>query len=282
MVKQKRTVWDKLKDRYVFSIRNEAHFQENARASLSIGEVISLFTVFMLLMLFLAYLLFRFTPFALFVGGESPKNKKNLLAISEKADSMELKLLRNQLYYSQIQNVLTGAISSDSLENLDSRMLLDSVALVNASDKELALREKVEQAEEFALNNLPQTSRNSIMIMPVEGVVSSPFAIANEHFGVDIVAPKGSPIKSVLQGHVIFSGWTADTGNTIIISHENELLTIYQHNEQLLKSAGQRVNAGEAIALIGNTGKKSTGYHLHFEIWQSGTPVNPTKFLQFE
>ena len=103
----------------------------------------------------------------------------------------------------------------------------------------------------------------------------------NKHFAVDVVLKENSPIKSVAEGTVIFSEWSADTGYVIIIEHPYGLLSTYKHNESLIKSQGETVQAGEVIATAGNTGEFSTGYHLHFELWSDGFPMNPENFIDF-
>ena len=85
----------------------------------------------------------------------------------------------------------------------------------------------------------------------------------------------------MLGGTVLFSGWTLETGNVIYIQHENNLTSAYKHNAELLKRTGERVKAGEAIAIIGNSGELSTGPHLHFELWYNGQPVDPEKYIVF-
>ena len=80
---------------------------------------------------------------------------------------------------------------------------------------------------------------------------------------------------------MIFSDWTSETGNIIIVQHENNLISAYKHNSALLKEAGEFVRSGEAIAIIGNSGENSTGPHLHFELWYEGAPIDPQGFIKF-
>ncbi len=72
-----------------------------------------------------------------------------------------------------------------------------------------------------------------------------------------------------------------NSGYVLQIQHPNNLISVYKHNGELLKKEGDRVTAGEPIALVGNSGENSTGPHLHFEIWQDGVPVNPSNFINF-
>ena len=111
--------------------------------------------------------------------------------------------------------------------------------------------------------------------------MTNKFDPATKHYGVDIVSVQNEAIKATLSGVVIFTGWTLETGYTISIQHENDLVSVYKHNSALLKDQGSHVNAGDPIAIIGSTGELSSGPHLHFELWYNGVPVDPTEFIKF-
>ena len=80
---------------------------------------------------------------------------------------------------------------------------------------------------------------------------------------------------------IINAGWSDDAGYTIQIQHEGDIISIYKHNEKLLKKTGDKVSAGAPIALVGNTGDLTTGTHLHFELWHKGEAVDPAKYINF-
>ena len=112
--------------------------------------------------------------------------------------------------------------------------------------------------------------------MVIEG-----FNPEKNHYGVDIVAKDNATIKSTLDGVVMFSSWTSETGNVIAIIHANQLISVYKHNSVLLKKEGEKVRAGDYIAIIGNSGKWTSGPHLHFELWHKGEAINPQKYILF-
>jgi len=85
----------------------------------------------------------------------------------------------------------------------------------------------------------------------------------------------------VLDGTVIFTNWTLETGYVLAIQHSHNIVSIYKHNSAILKKSGDLVKAGEPIAIIGNTGELATGPHLHFELWNDGSPVNPKDYITF-
>lgn len=118
-------------------------------------------------------------------------------------------------------------------------------------------------------------------VPPLRGIISDTFAPGRNHFGTDIVAAKGSVIVATRNGTVIMSSWSADTGHMIGIQHNNNLVSWYKHNSARLKNLGDRVAAGEAVAVIGNSGEMSSGPHLHFELWYNGQPVNPQNYIEF-
>jgi murein DD-endopeptidase MepM/ murein hydrolase activator NlpD len=131
-----------------------------------------------------------------------------------------------------------------------------------------------------------QAASQDVSRPPVDGEVSSGFGLRPDplegderfHSGVDIAAPVGSPIKAVAAGTVVFSGRADGYGNLVAIDHGNGLVTRYAHIQANLVSPGQRVVAGQEIALVGTSGR-STGPHLHFEVRKEGKPVNPQSFL---
>jgi murein DD-endopeptidase MepM/ murein hydrolase activator NlpD len=112
-------------------------------------------------------------------------------------------------------------------------------------------------------------------------MVSSSFNSVENHFGIDIVTKKDESIKSTLAGTVIYSGWTSESGYMIQIQHNNDIVSVYKHNSVVLKNEGERVNAGQVIAIVGNSGEITTGPHLHFEIWHKGTAIDPQDYISF-
>lgn len=128
----------------------------------------------------------------------------------------------------------------------------------------------------------PDQIRSIARTLPVQGVITSPTGIRNDpfdgklkhHNGLDIAAPSGTPVKPVAPGTVIFSGWKNGYGNTVILEHDNGMVTVYAHHSSNNVSEGTTVNTDAIIAHSGSTGR-STGPHLHFEAWQNGTNITP-------
>ena len=122
-----------------------------------------------------------------------------------------------------------------------------------------------------------QESRS--FIKPADGFISRGFLSSKGHVGIDFVLKEGSEIFASANGYVIYSNFNVDDGNMIILAHRDGYITIYKHCSMLLKRERDNVIQGELIALSGNTGKITTGPHLHFEIWKDGIPLDPSKIL---
>ncbi len=125
-------------------------------------------------------------------------------------------------------------------------------------------------------------------IPPVAGEISSPFGVRHDpftgeerfHAGVDVAAPRGSAIRAVADGEVVFSGWRrGGAGRVVEVRHADGLVTSYAHAERTLVRAGQHVVAGEVVATVGSSGRAS-GPHLHFAASRDGQAVDPSRFLE--
>lgn len=128
-------------------------------------------------------------------------------------------------------------------------------------------------------NFFSEQKENRIYLRPVNGFISREFNFQEGHFGIDIVAKNGTPVFAAANGTVIFSDFTPDDGYMMIIIHPNDYISIYKHCSSLLKQKRAKVIQGEIIALSGNTGNRSHGPHLHFEIWKNGQPADPLNYF---
>lgn len=117
------------------------------------------------------------------------------------------------------------------------------------------------------------------LLVPATGFVSRKFEAERGHVGIDFAGKIGSLVVAAAEGYVVFAGYTVDDGYTMILSHGGGFLTIYKHNQSLLKTIGEMVKRGEPIALLGNTGRISYGPHLHFEVWKNGQAQNPSDYF---
>jgi hypothetical protein len=117
------------------------------------------------------------------------------------------------------------------------------------------------------------------LMTPTDGYLTQSFDPERNHFGVDLAGKQGTPVYAAADGHLVFAGWTYQDGNMVIIQHGGGFVTVYKHNRSLLRSVQAHVVRGEAIALLGSSGKTSLGPHLHFEVWKDGIPRDPNEYL---
>ena len=200
-------------------------------------------------------------------------------------DSLENVIYRWELYSENLRRVVDGEepLKIDSIINVRSSRPVSQEELAELALKDSLLRQHVKDEEKFGISdrdkrNLPIEGMH--FFTPLKGVVSQGYDPAVHPF-VDITAPAGSVVKATLDGTVIYDGWSEEAGYTIQIQHDGEIISIYKHNEKLLKKSGDKVTAGSPIALVGSTGSLSTGDHLHFELWHKGESVDPTKYISF-
>jgi murein DD-endopeptidase MepM/ murein hydrolase activator NlpD len=152
------------------------------------------------------------------------------------------------------------------------------------SEKNKNLKKKIEgnvlSISQYIWNNIISSSNEDVFFLkPIDGFISREFNPEEGHYGIDVVAKTGTPVYAAASGYVIFSDYTVDDGYMIIIIHPNDYISIYKHCSSLLKQKRDKIIQSEMIALSGNTGHKSYGPHLHFEIWKNGLPLNPQKFF---
>ena len=286
--KDKRKLKEKLLHKYRMVILNEDTFEERFSFKLSKLSMIILTLVSSLFLIFATVFLIAFTPVREFIPGYSStalKNKATRLTLE--VDSLTSIVDRNSAYFTSIRNVLSG--KKDALDTEESYTLkensepidVDSVNFT-ASQEDSILRVKVEQEDKYSLIEKATFSSNFTLFPPVNGRLSETYDADKKHYGVDVVTEKNEPVKATLDGTVIFAEWTVETGYVIIIEHNFGLISVYKHNQSLLKNQGDLVTSGEAIAVVGNTGEYSYGPHLHFELWVDRYPVNPTDYINFE
>lgn len=118
-----------------------------------------------------------------------------------------------------------------------------------------------------------------IFIKPTDGYLSRKFDPENGHLGIDFATKENNPIFASAGGYISFAGYTPEYGYVVIINHPDDFITRYMHCSAIIRKQGERIIQGEVIALAGNSGTRTTGTHLHFEIWHKGKPVDPEKFL---
>ncbi len=235
----------------------------------------------------LTYVVVALTPLKehVVLGYVSESSRMKAIAAEGQADSALVILERNERYLKVLQTLLRGEIV-DAQRDVDSLLLVadTSRGMLESwelPDEDLSLRSFVEEEDRFVLQRGQSDglANRSIPFAPIAGTISSEFNAASGHLGIDFVAPEGSIIHAVDDGVVVLASYTSDGGYVISIQHKQSRISVYKHNKSLLVESGDRVLAGDPIAVLGGTGTHSTGPHSHFEWWVEGQPLDPAQWL---
>ena len=270
------------RNKFRFVILNDDTFEEVFTIKLSPLNIFSGSVFVVLFTIAITTLVIAYTPLKEMIPGyASSKLRRESINLALKADSLETSVRANQQYIRGIQRILSGEVIDSVLIDIEEgKDSLDKVVLSSPSAEDSAFRQWVEEENEFTLSqNAPELDIPQLMA-PVDGLLTSSFESGQGHYAVDIAAAKNTPVKSCYEGTVVFTDWSSENGNVIIVQHERNLLSAYKHNSALLKSVGDFVRSGEAIAIIGNSGENSTGPHLHFELWYDGYAINPEEYIK--
>jgi len=289
--KNKKKLFHRLKYKYRLVFYNDNTFEEVWHLRFTLKNVLSITGTIFILLVGGSMALVMFTPLRVLVPGYPTDAMRRQIEITAmRLDSLEYEINLRDRYIHTVNAIIAGRepdLTDASAEN--NPVNYENLSFTR-SEQDSLLRKQVEEEERFNFLTQSQfvsTSSEEVSISrlhffkPVEGVVSSKFSLNRNHFGIDIVAAPNKVVKSILDGTVIFSEWTIETGYVIQIQHTANLISVYKHNANRLKKQGDKVKAGDAIANVGNSGELTTGPHLHLEIWQNGTPVNPEDYIVF-
>jgi murein DD-endopeptidase MepM/ murein hydrolase activator NlpD len=286
--KRKRRWVTGLKNRYRMVIMNEDTFEEKASFNLRPMNVFVAVGLGIILLITLTTFLIAFTPLREYIPGYADlKSRRQINSLVLRTDSLERALNARDLFLSNLRNVINGRIPVDSsIEKPGDLQRYDTLRQLEKSVQDSLLRQEIESQDPFSLNisddaSLGNSIRGFLFFSPVKGTLTSRFDVSKKHFGIDVVAAANEPIKATLDGTVVLSNFTSETGWVIGIQHNNNLFSFYKHNSSLLKKSGDFVKAGDVIAVIGNSGEMSSGPHLHFELWFNGSPLDPVRYISF-
>ena len=242
----------------------------------------SLFGLIFLIVAVIVVLLFVFTPLnTILPRYQDIKLRAEATRNRILIDSLKHEVTIRDQYFKKIRTIIYGQDLSElqEIDTSNKNLIIspaahDSLLKTLSSDLENNIELPTIQGEENSLSTLR-------FYKPVSGIVINKFNPAEGHYGVDLTAQKDEPVLSVLSGTVIMANWNPNTGYVIMVQHPHNLISVYKHNSQLLKREGDHVEAGEPIAIVGNTGENTTGPHLHFELWFNGVPINPADYISF-
>ena len=281
--KDKQGYLQKLIEKYRFVIMSDSSFEEKISFRLSRLNVIVVFFSLLIILFLITLVLIAFSPLQSLVPGKSKKEvQQKLIELSLVSDSLEKTLKNNSVYLENINNIIQGK-DGFLKEGVSKKIKKEnSDSFFEKSTADSLLRVSVEKKEKGSIF-INETKKNDLIMFfpPIKGLVIDGFNLEKNHFGVDLLAKEKTKISAVLEGTVIISHWSSETGFVIGVQHKNDYISFYKHNSVLLNKVGDYVVAGEHIAIIGNSGELSSGPHLHFELWHKGTPIDPEHYISF-
>lgn len=286
-VKSRKRNWQ---TRYRLVLKKDETLEEVGSYRLSLVNIYVLISSLFIIAMGLTVAAIFFTPLKRLVPGfAEPTEHPEYIKLQKKVAALEGELTSYKSYYDSFRKLISNPDSSDMAPSTyQSRVNPKATGSKTGTSDAKTHQEESRVTPSVTLNPVEQTSGRLLnsadykyLIPPISGVISNGFDQDHDHLGVDILAPKDTPVKAIWDGHVITADWTLETGYTIGIQHSNDIVSFYKHNSTILKRTGAFVRAGEAIAIVGNTGTLTTGPHLHFELWVQGKPVDPVRYIDF-
>lgn len=282
---KKKSNW---RDKYRFSVINDHTLEEVWRIILTRYNAFLLATFLLLFIIWGTSTLISFTNLREFIPGYPDVNmRRNILLSAIRLDSLDRELKLRDKYFENLNSIISGQSPAQLTEQRDTANNYKAISFINSAG-DSALRAHVEKEEKYNLT-MGQTAPETIsglanlhFFPPVKGIVSGRYDVRTKHFGTDIVTKPKALVSAVLDGTVIFTGWTMETGFVIELQHLDNIVSVYKHNASLLKETGDLVRAGDAISVVGDSGELYTsGPHLHFELWYKGISLDPEKHILF-
>jgi len=295
-LRTRKTFYNWLTNRYQLVIRNEENFAQKSAVSFTYAKVILFSSLGFVLILTIALFLSRgILSFLFDPRYEQLQTQLELVRLNQQIDSMAISLDRKERFVQKFKAIVEG---DDTLlleaDPLNEEMLSPDEQLQSMNEEidrsdyrqlDSAFRRRIELDDPLAQlsfsTGVESELSGTYFFSPLTGVVSSPYNPSGAHFGTDIVTKPNEPVRCIADGTVIFADWTQNDGYVIAVQHRENIISVYKHNNDLLKKVGNFVSAGDVISIVGNTGELSDGPHLHFEMWYNGNPVDPEEFVTF-
>jgi murein DD-endopeptidase MepM/ murein hydrolase activator NlpD len=276
------------RDKYRFSVINDHTFEEVWRIKLTQYNAFLLISFLIIFIIGATTSLIAFTNLREFIPGYPDViMRRNILMSAIRLDSLDRELALRDKYFENIKAIISGNPPTEAYTRRDSSRNYKAISF-STSPEDSALRARVENEEKYNLTLGPGTPESLTNLAslhffpPVKGIISGHYELRTKHFGTDIVTKPKELVSSALDGTVIFTGWTMETGFVIEVQHQNNIVSVYKHNASLLKETGDIVRAGEPISIVGDSGELYTsGPHLHFEIWYKGNALDPERHILF-
>ncbi len=283
--KGKKSFFKRLKHKYRLIIFNDHSYEEVVSVKLTKLNLISLLGSSVIFIVAVVSLIIAFTPVRELIPGYPTSDvRRQIIMNALLLDSLENEIRMREQYYASINDILSGR-EPRSYDTPDTAIRYEGLDFSRSEYDEL-LRSQIERAGSI---NMDRAERGILLddippmhfVPPLRGLIISRFDSELGHYGIDLVTEPNEPVNAIMDGTIIFANWTQETGYVIQIQHQNNFISLYKHNAELLREIGDVVRAGDPIAIVGDSGELTTGPHLHFELWHSGVPLNPEDYIDF-
>jgi murein DD-endopeptidase MepM/ murein hydrolase activator NlpD len=276
------------RDKYRFTVVNDTTFEEVWKIRLTKYNAFLLISFLFIFIIGATALIIAFTNLKEFIPGYPDVTmRRNILKSAIRLDSLDEQLILRDKYFANLNAIISGNQPAEMYVRQDTTRNYKAINF-RTSPEDSALRARIENEERYNLTLGPSSPESVAGLAslhffpPVKGIISGKYDVRTKHFGTDIVTMPKAIVSSALDGTVIFTGWTMETGFVIEVQHSNNIVSVYKHNASLMKETGDLVRAGEAISIVGDSGELYTsGPHLHFEIWYKGISLDPEKHILF-
>ena len=282
----------KLNHKYDFQLSHDETGSTMLKFRLNLLNLILVALGMALLIIIITSIIIAFTPLREYIPGYTDTNlNREVYLLNLRADSLEKEMQKKDVYFRNIQRIVEGydfaADSCNEVVNIYEPLPLgatDTITLKKSVQDSL-LRAEYEAQNQYNLfgdDYLPPAKPSALVknfYVPLSGTIISGFNADKGHYGIDIASEGDQIINATLDGTVVFATWSINNGYCIGIQHEDSYFSIYKHNATLLKKEGDYVKAGEAIAILGESGETSQSEHLHFELWRNGIALNPAEYM---
>jgi len=281
--------FDRLRKKFQLSVFNESTLENVFSLRVSLLDGIFLAASVFIVLFFFSLFLLSFTPLkSLLPEDLDPKLRKQMVSQAIRVDSLADVMDKQTAYIGVLKDIISGNIPEDTLKKYGKDIPLDTLAnrhleLMKATDKEKAFRADYEEKEKFNLSILDEQPKEEGLLFypPVKGKIVSGFSSKQKNYGVKIMITDRQPTLAVLDGTILFAGYTSDFDYVIEVQHNNDYISVYKYNTELLKKQGDKVRAGETIGFIGKVPGKETLPYLYFELWHKGVALNPQDYIVF-
>ncbi len=277
---------DKKVKRYRLALIVDSTHQQIWQTVFTKTGLISIITAGTVIFIAVIFSIIAFTPVRTVIPGyPDALTKRTAIRNAIKIDSLEREIAIWDIYTENLQNILTGGEPAN-IDSIVSAARAENTEIPDYKDyskEDSLLRAEISREERFEVGAGKEIKgiEGKSFYPPLKGIITEKYNPGIGHPFIDIAATEGATVYAVLDGTVIGSGWNDETGYTLQIQHSDNMVSVYKHNEKLLKQTGDKVKAGTPVAIAGNTGSLSTAPHLHFELWYEGEAVNPEKYINF-